>query len=184
MKPRAPWHALRIVLFWVLAVAALLHVYLTFVPYALALNTTASIPRGLYLSKLAQGSVLEKGQAVCFAYRAPAWAANRAYFEEGRRLCKFVAGLPGDRVEVSGGVLTVFQPDESRPSTSADLSSTDSKGRPLPANALISGGIPPGQVLLLAPANPNSLDSRYLGLIPREQVSHLIWPLWVERHTP
>lgn len=169
----------RVVLSTLGVAAVAIAAYKLYVPFELALNTTPSIPRGLYLAMDKSSSAeLAHGDAVCFGYAAPTWAAERAYFQPGRRLCKYVAGLPGDRVVVEAATVKVFAPSgELR--EEAELAQADSKGRALPADALASGVIPAGQLLVLAPANKNSLDSRYLGLIARAQVTHEIWPVWV-----
>jgi type IV secretory pathway protease TraF len=159
--------------------AVLVLAYQTLSPFGLALNTTHSIPQGLYFSKTGAPSPLLRGQTVCFAYAPPSWAKGRAYFEPGRRLCKHVAGLPGDRTVRKGLALSLFDA-RGQLVLEARLAATDRKGEAIPPGALSSGTIPEGKVLLLAPANENSLDSRYLGLIDRAALSHQIWPLWVQ----
>lgn len=159
----------------VVAVIATLRAHL---PYELALNTTASIPRGLYLAKDYKGGRLERGQEACFEYRAPAWAAERNYFAQGRRLCKYIAGLPGDRLESSNGTLTVYPADGSS-EVAARYAQADSAGRPLPQGSLADGEVPAGKVLMLAPAKPNSLDSRYLGLVNTQALTHTLTPIFL-----
>lgn len=159
--------------------AAAVLAYKAFVPFELVINTSSSIPRGLYLAKAVERAPLERGAGVCFAYVPPAWASNRAYFEPGRRLCKYVAAIPGEQVLVKDGRLQVRTAGGTLVQE-AELAENDSLGRPLPPNALHTGKVPFGKVLLLAPANKNSLDSRYLGLIDQSAVSHQIWPLWVQ----
>jgi type IV secretory pathway protease TraF len=181
---RRPPRSARLSLLTVAAVAgaAALAVlaYRAFVPYELAFNTTHSIPQGLYFAKAGGPAPLERGQAVCFAYVPPAWAQGRDYFEPGRRLCKYVAALPGDQIVREGLSLTISSP-QGLLLLATGLSAADSKGQPLPLDALETGAVPEGKVLLLAPANKNSLDSRYLGLIRQAALSHQIWPLWVKQ---
>lgn len=147
-------------------------------PYELALNTTASIPRGLYLAKDYKGERLQRGREACFEYRTPAWASARDYFSEGRRLCKYIAGLPGDRMESRDGTLTVYPADGSSVVT-ARYAQADSAGRPLPQEVLRDGQVPTGKVLMLAPAKPNSLDSRYLGPVDTQALTHTLTPIFL-----
>lgn len=151
--------------------------YKLFVPFELAYNTTASIPRGLYLARDVQVQDLKRGDTVCFAYQPPTWATERNYFERGRRLCKYMLGLPGDGLEVGEGAVRVKAP--SGEVIQMALAQADSKGRPLPDDALVSGEVPIGHVLALAPAYANSLDSRYLGPVPVNKLTHQIWPIWL-----
>lgn len=161
---------LAVVLFYIL-----LGVYKARVPVGLAWNTTPSIPLGLYATLQYNGSSLERGQLVCFRYQAPGWAKDREYVPEGMRLCKPVAAVAGDRITVEGAQVTVLNTDGQTQRYA--LQPLDSKGRPLPQTALSSGVLGPGQLLLIANYRPNSLDSRYLGLISQAQVTHRTWPL-------
>ncbi len=154
---------------------AALWMYQAKVPYGLAWNRTPSIPLGLYGTLTYDRQVLKRGDLVCFAYQAPSWAESRKYAPEGTRLCKPIAGVPGDELQVDASRVTVRGSDGYE--LSVELKNVDTKGRPMPLNALVSGAIPRGQYLLLATYLPNSYDSRYLGLIPQERISHRAWPL-------
>lgn len=165
----------------VVGFAVLAALYKAFVPFSLVYNSTASIPKGIYLAKEVQGASLTRGDTACFAYSSPPWAQARAYFPEGRRLCKYVLGLPGDVLEVSEGVLTVTHKGKEHPGLEVELAKVDSKGRELPQDALSSGGIPEGRVLMLGPEHKNSLDSRYLGLVPLSQLKHQLWPVFTHK---
>lgn len=143
-------------------------------PYGLVYNTTASIPKGIYLTKRAVPGELAKGDIACFPYTAPEWAKPRNYFLEGRRLCKIVYGFPGEQVIVGDGSVRIGSPTAE---PVAYLSPVDSKGRDLPQDALTSGTVPPGHFLLLAPRYRTSFDSRYLGYIPQVSVTTKAWPL-------
>ena len=143
-------------------------------PYGLVYNTTASIPKGVYLTKRVAPSNLAVGDIACFAYEAPAWAKSREYFLEGRRLCKVVFGLAGQKVFKEGGDIWVGSKEQP---PVAKLAAKDSQGRDLPQDALTTGTVPVGHVLMLAPDYPNSFDSRYLGYIPEHRLTTRAWPL-------
>src|SRR5690606_24651351 len=117
-------------------------------PYSVVYNGTASVPLGFYLAKELRGAAVRHGDIACFGYRAPHWAAGRNYFPEGFRLCKYVAGLPGDQVVAEEGAVTVIAV-ERQALTVATLSQTDSQGRQLPQDALKPGVIGAGQVALI-----------------------------------
>lgn len=146
-------------------------------PYSLAYNRTPSIPMGVYLTKRVTSDVLVPGDIGCFAYRAPEWAQDRSYFPSGMRLCKYVYGRPGTAVFRDGDALWV---GERAGPPVAHYSDADSKGRPLYQDALATGVVPAGTLLMLAPARKNSFDSRYLGYIPAEDVRTQAWPLWTQ----
>lgn len=149
-----------------------------YIPWSLSWNQSASIPEGLYLVKRID-SLPAVGGYVCFEYHAPAWAAPRHYFYEGYRLCKHLAGLPGQTVERIKG--QDFVSDGHRLVLVGATQSADSAGRPLPQHALALGTIPRGMVVLAAPAHTNSMDSRYLGYVPQSAIHWQVYPLWTFR---
>lgn len=149
--------------------------YKSFVPHALVYNSTPSLERGVYLaSELSaqEASAAAYGQALCFRFQAPDWAKDRNYMPEGMRVCKPVAGLPGDELVAEGSRLTVRQ---ARTGNTAhfDVLEKDSKGRDVQP-ALRSGTIPEGHVLLLSDRVSNSFDSRYIGLLPMSRLTHKV----------
>lgn len=85
-----------------------------------------------------------------------------------KQLIKRVIGLPGDRVVVSNGVLTIynkghpdgFEPDKTLPYGSI-ITTT-------PGNVDIT--VPPGEVFVCGDNRPNSLDSRTFGTIPAHDI--------------
>lgn len=162
-----------------LVVAGVVGVLFLVQPYSLAWNRTASIPRGLYLAKVLKpdASLPPQGSLLCFRYSPPPWAQTRGYFLKGFRLCKQLLGLPGDvLLPASQGapmVLKTAQGDWKLP-----LIAADNRARPMPQDALKPGVVPANHVVMLALAHANSLDSRYLGPIPRPALSHQIWPIW------
>lgn len=165
-------------LYCTVAFVAVIAIVRAYLPYELAVNTTASIPRGLYLAKDYQGEPLVRGQAACFEYRTPAWAQAREYFAEGRRLCKYALGLSGDWVLSKDMELSILS-SHGLPVAKATYAGADSRGRDLPQGVLQDGPIPAGKVLMLAPAKTNSLDSRYLGLVEQQALTHTLTPIFL-----
>lgn len=134
-------------------------------------NATASAPEGLY--GLHPTDALRPGQMV--AVRPPpalvAWLDARGYAPSGVLLVKQVAALAPSiacrdsaRVTIDGVV-------------AADARGTDRWDRALPVWRGCRR-LGPQEVFLLNDA-PGSLDSRYLGPLPRGSVVGVLSPLWL-----
>ncbi len=134
-------------------------------------NATASAPEGLY--GLHPTATLRRGQLV--AVRPPpvlaAWLDARGYAPSGVLLVKQVAALApsivcrdGARVTIDGVVAAEVRP-------------ADRWGKTLPAWRGCRR-LGPQEVFLLNGA-PGSLDSRYLGPLPRRSVVGGLSPLWL-----
>lgn len=160
------------------AALALFNLFTHFVPYSLVWNRTASVPLGLYLAEEVTGDELQRGDLGCFAYQAPSWAKDRKYFPDGFKLCKPVAAVAGDTYALLNGKLMVRHQATGRELVAGEMAKADSAGRALPQNALDAAVLQPGQMLLVAGAHANSLDSRYLGVIATAQVKLRLYPLW------
>lgn len=160
------------------AAMAVFNVFTHLVPYSLVWNRTASVPLGLYLAEEVSGDELKRGELGCFAYHAPTWAKARQYFPDGFKLCKPVAGVAGDTYAVRDSLLMVRHKHTGHEVVAGELAKADSAGRVLPQNALDAAILQPGQLLLVAGAHANSLDSRYLGVIPTAHVKLRLYPIW------
>ncbi len=159
---------------WLPIVMAVLCVAALLLPPAprLVWNASGSMPRGLYtLRPMAE---LRPGMLV--AIRPPAslagYLAGRGYLPASVPLLKPVAGLPGQRVCRTGRRVSIDG------IIAGMARSHDSRQRPLP----IWQGcqqLRPGEVFLMNPAVPDSMDSRYFGPLPMVQILGEAMPLWL-----
>ncbi|MEA3389849.1 MAG: S26 family signal peptidase [Pseudomonadota bacterium] len=135
-------------------------------------NASASAPIGLYRihpeSDPANGALV----AIAPPERLAHWLSARGYLPKGVPLLKHVAAKAGQRVCRAGAVVSV---DARRV---AIARARDGRGRPLPVwqgcRTLQSG-----ELLLLNPAHPDSLDGRYFGPLPASAVIGRATPLWL-----
>lgn len=122
-------------------------------------NASASAPIGLYRIEPQRDPPLGALVAIAPPQHLGRWMARRGYLGEGVPLLKHVAAKVGQRVCRIGYTVSV----DSRPIVVA--LTRDRIGRPLP----IWQGcrtLAEGELLLLNPARPDSLDGRYFGLLP------------------
>lgn len=85
-----------------------------------------------------------------------------------KQLIKRVIALPGERVTVNNGEVTVFNDDNPRgfnPDITEDYSE-----KPLQTSGKIDLVVPEGDVFVLGDNRPNSLDSRVFGTIDSENI--------------
>lgn len=136
-------------------------------------NATASTPTGLHaLRPVGQLHVLE-----LVAVRPPepiaGYLANGGFLPQGVPLLKHVMALPGQTVCRAGDVVTIDHVDAG---TAHDR---DHLGRPLPR---WSGchTLQPGEVFLMNPTVPDSLDGRYFGPLPVTSIVARAVPLWTD----
>lgn len=148
----------------------------------LRINTTSSLPRGLWLVVGDPGTV-RLGDVVTFCpplVPALAEARERGYVGQGscagefEPMMKPVVALAGDTVAVSSAGVTV---NGQVLAHSAPLS-RDGAGRPLPQAE--GGTVAEGQVWVLSNYSERSFDSRYFGPIPHAHLTAILRPLWTE----
>lgn len=146
------------------------------------INTTASMPEGIYLLGAFSGGLPARGTvvAICPSADVRAVAAARHYFELGpcpggvEPLLKHVAAISGDRVAVSDRGVSV----NGRALPNSGRLSRDCAGRPLariPAGRYV---IAPNLVWLYAPV-ARSWDSRYFGPQPAAGIVGIAQPVLV-----
>ena len=115
--------------------------------------------------------------AVAPPERLAHWLSTRGYLPEGVPLLKHVAAKAGQRTCRIGDAVSV---DGRRV---AIARARDGQGRPLPVwqgcRTLRSG-----ELLLLNPAHPDSLDGRYFGPLPASAVIGRATPLYLRAPSP
>src|SRR5690606_23795810 len=105
------------------------------------------------------------------------WLSARGYLPEGVPLLKHIAAKAGQRVCRIGDAVSV---DARRV---AIARARDGQGRPLPVWQGCRT-LRPGELLLLNPAHPDSLDGRYFGPLPASAVIGRATPLWLRAPSP
>ncbi len=139
-------------------------------------NASASAPIGLYRLQPERDPPTGALVAVAPPEQLGRWMATRGYLGEGVPLLKHVAAKAGQRVCRIGHEVRI----DARPAAIAR--DRDRRGRPLPAwhgcRTLAAG-----QLLLLNPAVPDSLDGRYFGPLPASTVLGRAVPI-LTRDTP
>lgn len=138
---------------------------------ALVWNASASVPVGLYRvqpigrSRVGDLVVVRPPEALA------RYLADGGYLPRGVPLMKRVAALSGQRACRAGLAITV---DGVLLATALEH---DRRGRPLPVWQGCQV-LEPGQVFLLNPDRPDSLDGRYFGPLPTASVVGQARPLW------
>jgi conjugative transfer signal peptidase TraF len=134
-------------------------------------NATSSTPTGLYLLRpVGQLRSLE-----LVAVRPPepiaSYLADGGFLPRGVPLLKHVMAIPGQTVCRAGEAVTIDHVEVGAAQT------RDHLGRPLPR---WSGcrTLQPGEVFLMNPTMPDSLDGRYFGPLPVISIVARAVPLW------
>ena len=146
------------------------------------INTSGSIPVGLYRVSRAPLSSIAQGAYVMFCPPpTPLFAMARARGYLGAGFCpgghgylmKRVAAAPkdcvrfgADGVRVNGQLLAFSAPLR-----------TDAAGRALPRYQAWARVLPSTEVLLMSEASRTGFDARYFGPLPVRQIDHVIVPL-------
>ena len=133
-------------------------------------NASASAPIGLYRIHPDRDPAISALVAITPPARWSRWMAGRGYLPEGVPLLKHVAAKAGQRVCRIGAVVSV----DARPVATARA--RDGQGRPLP-DWQGCRTLRAGELLLLNPAHPDSLDGRYFGPLPASAVIGRATPL-------
>lgn len=165
----------------VLAVVVLIDAAMMGAHYSgLRVNTTPSMPMGLYRVRPAGSGKLERGTivAICPSRAALAIAIPRGYLMPGHcpgnvePLLKHVVAVAGDRVQVSDAGIIV----NGDPLPNSIRLKKDCQGRALPRIPAGRYTIAKGDVWLYAPVK-RSWDSRYFGPAPAANVVGLATPI-------
>lgn len=135
-------------------------------------NETASVPVGLY--RVRAGSALHVGDmaAIRLPDQPALLLARRGYLPFGVPLLKPVAALPGQSVCRTKSAISIDG------AHAGDALTSDHRGRPLPVwrgcHRLMRG-----EIFVMNPAEPRSLDGRYFGPLPASTVMGRAIPIWV-----
>jgi conjugative transfer signal peptidase TraF len=149
----------------------------------LRVNTTASMPRGLWRVEATEAQV-ERGAIVSVCPpdgAAIREAARRGYLPAGpcpgshEPLVKPVAAIAGDLVTISAAGVAV----NGEPMADTAPLGEDSAGRPLRPIPAGTYRVPAGAVWLLSGHDPRSFDSRYFGAVPAANIQGVARPVWV-----
>jgi conjugative transfer signal peptidase TraF len=140
-------------------------------------NASASVPLGLYLSATADRIALGDLVLVRPTETLAAFLAERGYVARGVPLLKHVAALPPQVLCAEGAAITVDG------ETVAHRRMADRLGRVLPTWHGCHR-LEPGEVFLLNPVEPDSLDGRYFGPLPRTNIVARLRPVWITGRGP
>lgn len=142
-------------------------------PLRLVWNASASVPIGLY--DLNPALHLSVGDLVAVMPDKPLadFVVERGYIGPGAPLMKHVAALPGQQVCRIGNAVTV----DAVPF--GDALNHDRRGRPLPTWQGCQR-VADGDIFVMNPDVPDSLDGRYFGPIPRRTVIGKATPLYTD----
>ena len=151
------------------------------------INTSASLPRGLYLEipRGWLGRAPARGDLVlvCAPAAAAELARRRGYLGDGpcgagaaggaAALGKVVLAVAGDEVRFGDAGLAV----NGRAVAASRALPRDTRGRPLAHYPYGTWRIAPGELWLLAPYHPRSYDSRYFGPVAAAAVRGWLMPV-------
>lgn len=142
-------------------------------PVKLLWNASASVPIGLY--DLAPAYHLEVGDLVAVMPDKPLadFMVERGYIGRDVPLLKHIAALPGQEVCRSGNAVAV----DAVPF--GDALNRDRRGRPLPVWQGCRR-IADGDIFLMNPSVPDSLDGRYFGPLPARDLIGKATPLYTD----
>ncbi|ODU21076.1 MAG: conjugal transfer protein [Sphingomonas sp. SCN 67-18] len=135
-------------------------------------NASASAPIGLYRIHANRDPAIGALVAVAPPDHLARWLSVRGYLPESVPLLKHVAAKAGQRVCRVGAVVSV----DARPVAIARA--RDGQGRPLPVWQGCRT-LKPGEIFLLNPSVPDSLDGRYFGPLPASAVIGRATPVWL-----
>jgi conjugative transfer signal peptidase TraF len=155
----------------------------------LRVNTTPSLPRGLYLEipRVFRSRPPARGDLVlvCPPVRAAELARRRGYLGEGpcpagtaggaAALGKIVLAVGGDEVFLNAGGIRV----NGRSIPASRVQSQDGRNRPLAHYPFGTTQIPVGSLWLFAPFHARSFDSRYFGPVKTCDVRGWLIPVGV-----
>ena len=136
-------------------------------------NASASVPIGLYAVHPSGGLHVDELLVVMPPEPLATFLDERRYLPQGVPLLKHVLALPGQTICRSDRTITVDGV------TMGDALDRDHLGRPLPKWDGCRT-IHTGEVFLMNPTVPDSLDGRYFGPLPTTAIVARAVPLWTD----
>lgn len=157
-------------------------IFAKFSPITLAINTTRSMPVGLYLKDNAysKNEIRVGAQVSVFGVQDPLWAKGRGYQGYKQRLLKVIKGLPGQWIVPAENSIFICLSDilNEQCVKAGVILKEDSKGLELQPAFTSATVIPPNFFYAYA-EHPNSYDSRYFGLVSIGNIEATMTPLVV-----
>ena len=135
-------------------------------------NETASVPVGLYRLRPDPAPHVGDVVAVRLPRHEAMLLATRSYLPLGVPLLKPVAAVAGQTVCRASQRITIDG------QFAGDAQSVDHRGRPLPVWQGCHR-LETGEVFVMNPAEPRSLDGRYFGALPLSTVMGRATPVWL-----
>ena len=159
---------------WAMAIAASLVVVPSIVSWSprLLWNASASVPIGLYLLRPVNNVAVGDLVAVQPPPELSDFLDERGYLPRHVPLLKHVVALPGAIICRAGNTITVDQ------SVVGSAQLQDSLGRRLPRWEGCRH-LTDGEIFLMNPKAPDSLDGRYFGALPITAITARLVPVWV-----
>lgn len=159
---------------WATAIAAALVVVPSFGPWPprLLWNASASVPIGLYLLRPVDQVAVGDLVAVQPPPELSDFLDERGYLPRHVPLLKHVVALPGSIICRAGNTIMVDQ------SIVGFAHLLDSLGRGLPRWEGCRH-LTAGEIFLMNPDAPDSLDGRYFGALPVTAINARLVPVWV-----
>jgi conjugative transfer signal peptidase TraF len=137
-------------------------------------NSTPSVPVGLYWLQPVDRVAIDNLVAVRPPEGLARFLAARGYLPQGVPLLKHVVALPGTDVCRDGAAIRIND------QVLGLAQARDRLGRNLPHwQGCYRLGV--GEVFLMNPAVPDSLDGRYFGPLPLSVITARLRPIWIPR---
>lgn len=156
--------------------------YLALVGAGLRLNTTPSLPAGLYWAA-DPPTRIERGTTIttCLPSEITRLAIARGYLARGD--CPGGVYPIGKIVYARAGDVVVHTPEalviNGETLAGSATQTHDSYGRPMPHAPFGERRLAEGELWLFSPHHPRSLDSRYFGVVREEDVREVLQPTWL-----
>lgn len=140
--------------------------------YSFGFNTTSSMEKGFYYQTLDQDT-LNYGDIISFRLSEETAEKVHAerYVSPHQKLLKFVAGLPGDKVDIIENQICVTPKGKSVACVWGAIKEKDKDGND--TVCLLKPGIIPQNKVLAMTAHRGSFDSRYFGLVDISTVTKM-----------